>query len=78
MRALAFPGFLLVLLLVTALGGGVGQTVAALGVAGSPLFFRLTRAFARQELQRDDVLAAATFACQSLADGVRDGLDRRA
>lgn len=54
---LAFPGFLLVLLLVSVLGGGVGQTVAALGVAGSPLYYRLTRAFARQELQRDYVIA---------------------
>lgn len=58
---LAFPGFLLVLLLVAALGGGAGQTVAALGVAGSPLFFRLTRAFARQELQRDYVAAAVAL-----------------
>ncbi|MDF1522705.1 MAG: ABC transporter permease [Trueperaceae bacterium] len=54
---LAFPGFLLVLLLVAMLGGGVGQTIAALGVAGSPLYFRLTRAFTRQELQRDYVTA---------------------
>lgn len=58
---LAFPGFLLVLLLVAALGGGVAQTVAALGVAGSPVFFRLTRAFGRQELQRDYVSAAVAL-----------------
>ena len=58
---LAFPGFLLVLLLVAVLGGGVGQTVAALGVAGSPLYFRLTRGFARQELQRDYVLAGVAL-----------------
>ena len=58
---LAFPGFLLVLLLVTILGGGVGQTVLALGVAGSPLYFRLVRAFTRGELQRDYVLAGAAL-----------------
>jgi len=58
---LAFPGFLLVLLLVAALGGGVAQTVAALGVAGSPLFFRLTRAFTRQELGRDYVAAGTAL-----------------
>ena len=58
---LAFPGFLLVLLLVAVLGGGVWQTVAALGVAGSPLYFRLTRAFARQELQRDYVIAGVAL-----------------
>ena len=58
---LAFPGFLLVLLLVTILGGGVWQTVLALGVAGSPLFFRLTRAFTRAELRRDYVAAGTAL-----------------
>lgn len=58
---LAFPGFLLVLLLVTILGGGVGQTVLALGVAGSPLFFRLVRAYTRSELRRDYVLAGTAL-----------------
>lgn len=58
---LAFPGFLLVLLLVAILGGGVWQTVLALGVAGSPLFFRLTRAYARSELRRDYVVAGTAL-----------------
>jgi len=58
---LAFPGFLLVLLLVTILGGGVAQTVLALGVAGSPLYFRLVRAYARAELGRDYVLAGTAL-----------------
>ena len=58
---LAFPGFLLVLLLVTILGGGVWQTVLALGVAGSPLFFRLVRAYTRTELRRDYVLAGTAL-----------------
>jgi peptide/nickel transport system permease protein len=58
---LAFPGFLLVLLLVTILGGGVPQTVLALGVAGSPLYFRLVRSFTRSELRRDYVLAATAL-----------------
>ena len=58
---LAFPGFLLVLLLVTILGGGVWQTVLALGVAGSPLFFRLVRAYTRSELRRDYVLAGTAL-----------------
>jgi len=58
---LAFPGFLLVLLLVSILGGGVWQTVVALGVAGSPLFFRLVRAFTRAELSRDYVLAGTAL-----------------
>ncbi len=58
---LAFPGFLLVLLLVAILGGGVWQTVLALGVAGSPLYFRLVRSYARSELSRDYVLAGVAL-----------------
>lgn len=55
---LAFPGFLLVLLAVSILGGGSWQTVLAMGVAGSPVFFRLARAFTRSELRSDYMLAA--------------------
>ncbi len=58
---LAFPGFLLVLLMVAILGGGAAQTVLALGVAGSPLFFRLVRAFTRSELRREYVLAGVAL-----------------
>ncbi len=58
---LAFPGFLLVLLLVSALGGGVWQSLLALAVAGSPLYFRLVRAFTQAELKRDYVLAGAAL-----------------
>lgn len=54
---LAFPGFLLVLLVVTILGGGADRTVLALGTAGAPLYFRLTRAFARKEMVSDYVAA---------------------
>ncbi len=55
---LAFPGFLLILLVVAILGGGSWQTVLAMGVAGSPLYFRLTRAFTRSELRSEYVTAA--------------------
>ncbi len=55
---LAFPGLLLVLLLVAGLGGGVTPTLLALGVAGSPLYFRLTRAYTRSLLKADYVGAA--------------------
>ncbi|NLG09881.1 MAG: ABC transporter permease [Deinococcales bacterium] len=55
---LAFPGFLLILLVVAILGGGAAQTVLAMGVAGSPVYFRLTRGFTRSELRREYVLAA--------------------
>lgn len=55
---LAFPGFLLILLTVAILGGGSWQTILAMGVAGSPIFFRLARAFTRSELRTDYVLAA--------------------
>ncbi len=54
---LAFPGFLLVLLVVTILGGGEAQTVLAMGVAGAPLYFRIARSFTRSELRTDYVLA---------------------
>lgn len=55
---LAFPGFLLILLVVAILGGGSLQTVLAMGVAGSPLYFRLARGFARSELRSEYVTAA--------------------
>lgn len=55
---LAFPGFLLVLLLVVALGGGALPTLLSLGVAGAPLYFRLARAYTRTLLQTDFVGAA--------------------
>lgn len=55
---LAFPGFLLILLVVTILGGGSAQTVMAMGVAGSPIYFRLARSFTRSELSAEYVTAA--------------------
>jgi len=55
---LAFPGFLLILLAVAVLGGGSTQTVMAMGIAGSPLYFRLARSFARSELRSEYVTAA--------------------
>lgn len=54
---LAFPGFLLVLLVVAILGGGVPQTIVALGFASSPLYFRLARAYSKSILTRDFVQA---------------------
>jgi len=58
---LAFPGFLLVLLVVTILGGGALQTVLAMGVAGAPLYFRLARAYTRAELTTDYALAGTAL-----------------
>jgi peptide/nickel transport system permease protein len=55
---LAFPGFLLILLVVAILGGGAAQTMMAMGVAGSPIYFRLARAYTRSELRSEYVLAA--------------------
>ncbi len=55
---LAFPGFLLILIVVATLGGGSLQTVMAMGVAGAPVFFRLARSFTRQELRAEYVTAA--------------------
>lgn len=58
---LAFPGFLLVLLAVVILGGGVTQTMLALGLAGSPLYFRLSRAYALKGLTAEYVVAGAAL-----------------
>lgn len=55
---LAFPGFLLVLLVVVIIGGGPAPTVLALSVAGTPVFFRLARGYARSILTSDFVAAA--------------------
>lgn len=58
---LAFPNFLLILLTVTVLGGGIAPTLLALAVAGSPLYYRLVRGYARRELAADYVHAAAAL-----------------
>lgn len=63
---LAFPGFLLVLLVVAATGGGVPQTILALGVAGSPLYFRLVRGFARSASTAEHVTAARALGAGSI------------
>lgn len=55
---LAFPGFLLILLAVAILGGGSAQTVLAMGIAGSPVYYRLARAYARSEMRSEYVTAA--------------------
>jgi peptide/nickel transport system permease protein len=55
---LAFPGFLLVLLVVVILGGGPVQTILALGVAGTPIFFRLARGYTRAILTTEYVTSA--------------------
>ena len=54
---LAFPGFLLVLLVVVILGNGQLQTIAALAVGGTPVFFRLTRGYTRSILGRSAKLS---------------------
>lgn len=58
---LAFPGFLLVLLVVAILGSGVLQTLLALGFASSPLYFRLARAYSKSILTRDFVQAGVAL-----------------
>ena len=64
---LAFPGFLLILLAVAVLGGGSAQTVMAMGIAGSPLYFRLARSFARSELRSEYVTAARALGLRDVA-----------
>lgn len=61
---LAFPGFLLVLLVVVILGNGQLQTIAALAVGGTPAFFRLTRGYARSILKSEYVTAAVALGAE--------------
>lgn len=58
---LAFPGFLLVLLAVVILGGGTTQTIFALALAGSPLYFRLSRAYTLKGLMAEYIVAGAAL-----------------
>lgn len=55
---LAFPGFLLALILVAALGDGVFFVVVAVAVAFTPYFIRLSRASVLSEREREYVDAA--------------------
>ncbi len=71
---LAFPGFLLVLLVVAILGGGSAQTVLALGVAGSPIYFRLARSYARSELRSEYVTAAIALGASRTRQMMRHAL----
>ncbi|HLU83355.1 MAG TPA: ABC transporter permease [Trueperaceae bacterium] len=68
---LAFPGFLLILLAVAVLGGGTSQTVLAMGLAGSPLYFRLARSFARSELRSEYVTAARALGASNARQMLR-------
>ena len=56
---LAFPGFVLALIIVAVLGEGVPNVVVAVAVAYSPYFVRLTRSRALAEREREYVDAAA-------------------
>lgn len=56
---LAFPAFVLALIIVAVLGDGVPNVVVAVAIAYSPYFVRLTRARALAEREREYVDAAA-------------------
>ena len=56
---LAFPGFVLALILVAALGDSIPHVVVAVAVAYTPYFVRLTRARALAEREREYVDAAS-------------------
>jgi peptide/nickel transport system permease protein len=58
---LAFPGFLLVLLVVVILGNGATQTVLALALGGTPTFFRLARGYTRSILGSEYVTSAVAL-----------------
>jgi peptide/nickel transport system permease protein len=56
---LAFPGFVLALILVAALGDSIPNVVVAVAIAYTPYFVRLTRARALAEREREYVDAAS-------------------
>ncbi len=56
---LAFPAFVLALILVAALGDSIPNVVGAVAIAYTPYFIRLTRARALAEREREYVDAAA-------------------
>lgn len=58
---LAFPGFLLVLLVVVILGNGATQTILALALGGTPTFFRLARGYTRSILGSEYVTSAVAL-----------------
>ena len=55
---MAFPTLLLALIIVTALGGTLGNEILAIGVALTPNFIRLSRSLALQIREQDYILAA--------------------
>lgn len=57
----AMPGVLLALLLVVALGAGLGPVTIALGVTFAPIFAYVARATYHRELAMDYVTAAESF-----------------
>lgn len=63
---LAFPGFLLVLFIAVLFGGGVFQTILALGIGGAPVFYRLARGFSRSISVTDFVVAAQALGATKL------------
>jgi peptide/nickel transport system permease protein len=55
---MAFPTLLLALIIVTALGGSLGNEILAIGVALTPNFLRLARSLALTIKEQDYILAA--------------------
>src|SRR5438128_433748 len=55
---MAFPTLLLALIIVTALGGSLGNEILAIGVALTPNFLRLARSLALTIREQDYILAA--------------------
>lgn len=57
----ALPGTLLALLLIVALGSGVGPLILALGISYAPLVAYIARGAYQREVSRDYVRSARTF-----------------
>ncbi|MFQ3662382.1 MAG: ABC transporter permease [Chloroflexaceae bacterium] len=64
---LSFPAILLAILIVAALGAGMGNLVIAIAFSMIPIFARLGRSLALRLRQQDYVLAGRTIGCTDAA-----------
>lgn len=69
---MAFPGLLLAIALVAAMGGGMASIVLALTIVGIPRFARVVRATVMQRKEADYVLAATALGKRPLRILVQD------
>lgn len=68
---LAFPGLLLVVVVIAILGSGIFNAMIAIGIASAPLFVRVTRSSTASVVQEDYVHAAKSLGSSSVGVAIR-------